>query len=1279
MKGSPSICTLIPARSRRPRDGSVLLLTLMVVSLLMVVVLAFVTLVRLELRSVVKYQDLHQARANAKLGAEMALARLQETAGPDTRVTLPASADASVTALPSNRMWTGVRDSAPFRMTDTGLEHNPDYNAHLGWLISTPPGEDPQPDTALFQAPFLPGTGNALLVGNGSVQEEDDAVAAPAVPLVASSGNPQGTFAFWVGDEASKAQVNLSDPFRTDGNPDTDAYRGMTIQRSGTEAFLDGFDPNDPQHDLLVGRAMLPDQLDLLNLSSQDMRTFFHDISLASYGLPTNIKRGGLKRDLTPVFEETITNGGTPGGTEYEALLAFQEGRIARLREETQALPASNPGYPEHVWNAMNAVTLRADQADPSNRELMFPPFSDMTLGYDVSGPKWAQLLSWAGVPQQSGNSATGLTPGRMTTGNFNPVPVIARYNLAVYWTLDWPRLKLHFIPSIVLWNPYDRPLNARDYYMSLTFKNQHMKGYKVNFRLRNPAWQNGDSFWSPQYDIRYQHSNFNTSINLKLEAEEIPAGAAIVYTMNRHQQMTTDSNGRVGESVYATLTAGLNGGGGYSFYVEHSNINDVIIAEADVYRNTYSSAWNQWDRAGLPLFFEDPANPGQADPDHRGNNLLPYPSRNIGINVNGIDPALGWEIVETVTTFTRGGTSDTKLLTPSLFLYPNPPPVPNAGNTRETSQPWAYLRHVHDTVPNNLHREGPESGIFPSIPGPPPSFPGNTNPFRPDQHDSFPLWGLSWGLRLPDSSYEYNTTVEGAGANLNAPIAWVAHYNPAAPYQGRSGADHKHYFASTQGYDNVPTYIGGFTLDPDYFDLSNFSDDDKHIFIGHSDSVPGGFLPGDIPRAILFQFPDSVDELTSPGALAMASLQSYGGPTSEANGGNIGSRIVQSKMGGGNLNPTYPIGNSFLHPLVRPDRAQQTYFPSGAGPVNPPISIPFSQREWGHDVRVSPRPYVTFRSQYDLSWVLNEMLWDDFFFTPDSNSRLRWQTGIANRGLDMSAQNVTMEGAFNINSTSLAAWRSLLLGMLDVEIANDSGESEPNPTEERLPFARAASPFGAAYSPSSGDTYDSMSNFTGYRRLTMAEVDRLAQAIVDEVATRGPFLSVADFVNRRLLSSGADPHDHRMMGTLQAAIEQAGLNESQESASDSTSMNILSDFQGSYQGVSHFFALQRDALTTPANRSAPGYFMQSDLLARIGSVLQARSDTFLIRAYGDIGDPDNPTARAWCELLVRRNSEYVDPADAAELHPDDVLPVNQVFGRRFEIIRFRWLTEEDV
>jgi len=54
---------------------------------------------------------------------------------------------------------------------------------------------------------------------------------------------------------------------------------------------------------------------------------------------------------------------------------------------------------------------------------------------------------------------------------------------------------------------------------------------------------------------------------------------------------------------------------------------------------------------------------------------------------------------------------------------------------------------------------------------------------------------------------------------------------------------------------------------------------------------------------------------------------------------------------------------------------------------------------------------------------------------------------------------------------------------------------------------------------------------------------------------------------------------------------------------------------------------------------------MQGDVLQSIGSVLTARSDTFVIRTYGEVLNPLDSTAapisRAWCEAVVQRLPDY--------------------------------------
>ena len=80
-------------------------------------------------------------------------------------------------------------------------------------------------------------------------------------------------------------------------------------------------------------------------------------------------------------------------------------------------------------------------------------------------------------------------------------------------------------------------------------------------------------------------------------------------------------------------------------------------------------------------------------------------------------------------------------------------------------------------------------------------------------------------------------------------------------------------------------------------------------------------------------------------------------------------------------------------------------------------------------------------------------------------------------------------------------------------------------------------------------------------------------------------------------------------------------------------------------------------------------------------SIMTVRGDTFRIRTCGEARDgTGNITARAWCEAVVQRLPEYIDPADEAEKTPDTLgSEANKAFGRRFVITSFRWLDSDEV
>ncbi|MFH1499636.1 MAG: hypothetical protein ABII82_17640 [Verrucomicrobiota bacterium] len=388
----------------------------------------------------------------------------------------------------------------------------------------------------------------------------------------------------------------------------------------------------------------------------------------------------------------------------------------------------------------------------------------------------------------------------------------------------------------------------------------------------------------------------------------------------------------------------------------------------------------------------------------------------------------------------------------------------------------------------------------------------------------------------------------------------------------------------------------------------------------------------------------------------------------------------------------------------------------------------------------------------YDASWLLNRTLWDRYYFSgvqadgsllnPRMISHRDESSTAAEVATDLqdyrkSAARLLISGGFNINSTSEQAWRAVLGGLnqlaYDPEANNGKGA---NSTTSRTtaafprfsrPLAGTGVPSGVAIDPSfngnesqyawfRGD--DMQSLWQGYRTLDENQIAQLARNVVDEIRARGPFTSLGDFVNRRLVNTtaymqgsgttrgeakpGLTNTQRRLFlsaikGTLQSAIDATyapatGAYPINELSNDSYWNNnrTMSSLQGG-DTTYYSLALARGDINDSSNKTpsrstaafAPKYLTQADVLSAIGSGLSARSDTFTIRAYGETVNPLDQTVegRAWCEAVVQRMPEYIDSqADAPETAPSALTSSdNQKYGRQYKIVSFRWLSPDEI
>jgi hypothetical protein len=410
--------------------------------------------------------------------------------------------------------------------------------------------------------------------------------------------------------------------------------------------------------------------------------------------------------------------------------------------------------------------------------------------------------------------------------------------------------------------------------------------------------------------------------------------------------------------------------------------------------------------------------------------------------------------------------------------------------------------------------------------------------------------------------------------------------------------------------------------------------------FTGFSEAL------SDVNRTVLFEASPGRTGLQSIGQLMHAPLFRSAPPgTSFANADAlITQRYRYTKYD--DLSPVYAIGNSLAHPKI--------------------LSL---TEKFSDNIHVENFfDYETVR--YDDSYLLNEALWDRYFLSSlpagsdpvPTNPRLMPIPSMPLvPGYETAASGLLVDGAFNVNSTSVEAWVAFLSSFLGKDVALQDGSSDET-GDDNSPFLRIGQPVGGAASMSSSPV-EARTTYDGYRRLDAEDIRKLATEMVRQVRLRGPFMSLADFVNRSL--DAADPEELQLRGALAEALRRSGVNEE------------LEVHPASPSGIPTWNA---DAEAGPRAENVPGWLSQADLLARLGNAISSRSDTFRIRAYGDKRAPNGDIrASARCEAIVQRLPEFVDPSDLPDEAAADLNPTNTTLGRRFRIVAFRWMTEDEL
>ena len=1340
---------------RSPGFSLILSLTVMAgLVLLTVTISAFITV---ESRMAMNQHLATRARLNAIVSMRLALAHLQQEAGPDQRATARADItqpDATASSI-RNPMWTGV--------WRTDLPDLPP-----AWLVS---GRDDQPAGAQsvslhqsinnpdypegYWAPWMAGSAPAQrdevpLVGLGSALPEQGnlpsgLVVLPKIALPDDETN--GSYAYWIGDEGIKARINLADDRSKKAG---DADQLIAIRSPVTQGMLKNL-PDQTQLTKLGTIAELPLLGGISNAlpgaGNFEKRAYFHDVSMTSAGVIADSRNGGLKRDLSQAFELSdsefaktefgegrfLDDNNTPDGAAGTHVGTGFAGRKARRNTDDPLM--------------MPIVTGPNSQSGSANGNLVAAPiYSRETPSGALRGPTWWALRDYHRLYKQIGWSAGGVGRGT-TTPTFrartfwpnvakarptgNPDDIGLPNNSIRNRVFGYSDIYNGDLPDSLNPNASDvlggdrgrlvtRPLHvaATPYVqrMSLVFSLSRSVAKQGNTTrnylylnitpvvvLHNPynvrmVWQSSKSTNSAAYPAVVTISDL-ASWNLKLKGSKPVTGASSEFSY----PITLSSSAKKQDSANTeTLNVYLRGSEADATITMDPGEMRVFSCEPISGSQATIAAWtpnfslsNQFT-IGRAIEVGDIVEKAYDIIDeNKAFRAEIVPGTTISLR-HGLDCWPGDEIRLGSVNNGYGSLHESLIRTSSeqteLVINRYDPPGASADRGRD------FLRGVSDIPYKYKDEKFTSNG------------PNNVTAV-------FAILDVS--LKTADATH--------------APFPTFTHSNPLAASLRASAAGRPR-----PGDPLDPTKEKGATGAPPSYQLTirgvtAWEDviqqpSNQTAYGGHAVSAAKG-----AERVILTEIP-----LTQPTSLA---------------------QYAHANFGVSDQHPLLAIGNSFASPYVQATKSFQNNGSNWTG--------------------------------YDQSYLLNAALWDGFFLsslapqmqTTDTsplipnhpeytapsgngsvNSSDQTTIGIEKKTLTQTVEELATNGgrldnpryvidsagmpgdllatslkdfrrsagvmlnlgAFNVNSTSVQAWKHFLGSAKKTAVGKLAETSPAADQNTRFPRALAKDLATAAVGNSTNP-----SNWSGLANLSDQQIAWLAEAVVAEnkarfqIQTRTesdsaistttrvfkgldkpatPYLGLAEFVNRFLCPETWASR----CGTLQSAILRAD-NENNAALSARlkygaseiavSAQSLASPTAGWFPHPDNVEVAARGASSqTHSAFAAPGNLLQSDLLQVLGSALATRSDTFTLRCFGQATEPTGDMAQAWLEVTVQRTPRFIDEINPPETGsaapkpltvgaPTSIDPtvsstltaINHLLGRRFKIISSRWLKPDEI
>ena len=1345
---SPTFSRSLRRHVLHPQRGFALIAAITLMLLLALISVGIMTLAATVARSSRTARVSEEARAQARLALEIAVGRLQSELGPDQRITAMSSILTNETdemsqsgvASPyvlgvwnSWSTWLNRANSSGQKIQETYAKGR--ESMFRRWLISSADEDLLRRWDSVTGANGLGRAakrdkGYVMMVGSGTLGANamDKTVYAGLVEIDASprtlvrTGLPDAKgnknfIAWWITGENLKARVNLPKYQDGQGNSAIEILARSWNTPTPDSTVIDGLSsygnslpsPTSGEYDTRIASIFTRGTLGLAGgRTAKTGHPYFHDVSLDSVGLLTDVRFGGLKKDLSlflsqPNLEQSEyyeNNGADVGIRPYgEADADGQQINIARR-------PISS-WKQLYFWNSLWKGKSEKNQ--------------------DTTAP-----LFWTGKNYMTTVAADKKDGNNVVMNNrytYLRQPILLRMYIFTGWMQAARTVNGRFYatgyqggrPVYVWWNPYNTPLEMGERSNPLGGFSFSNRIQPVQIQFTGAGYPDILGAWS---EVGYSFGNYG---NYPASNRAIPdAGNPFIDKLGNNKLSFKPGEVRV---FSHDLTRKKNEGDAY-----FSRGNDTTYKTTQSYNVGTSMTFVPG--VGNQLMLMKSSYAGNGVPDIP---VMKVYGANLLATTDELTPArlaqrtLGVRLSGNKSTLLAPGFSSLSLY--ELFMKPD--------NDNDSKFAFTLGTGLMDKNAGGLSMEDFDNGktiehYFPSF------FVMNWLSERPVEltvggnfkftEQFFNLLWTGFQERNPENN------ILGTPNPINNPF-WISYYGISAksaypPTDVNSrypdpNSDAKNADLRVKSWvHSSPFFWGGQMVNPTdvlrknhpyQFEFRRRRPDDytqlnledivaqvpedptgKAYFGPVAEDQVNRIVSCELPWHPPFSLAGLANFRLTPGWYDENTNTKVSGPQSLKRAKRI---AYQSGV------PGVGIGNSFADPMIPGDKIFYNY-----GEQEPDLAD-----YWDHGFMVndalwdswfvssmSDRPASFGGNAITANEVASSFVKNAFSSSPQSsnmlpNSRYRLNKGSSQestiqqdfsgeKNWEKAAKHLVYDGAFNVNSTSRGAWVALLNGLKERKVLYHTTEDStprmnPDNGNGNILLTRFGIGIGdtSRYGQPLFRNFESgdISTWSDYRSLKAAnsssdgsEVTRLADEIIKQVKLRGPFLNMSEFINRRLIASDKD--NLNLMGALQSAINKAGLNEKFDQ------INPIPE----YQGYPNSKASQGSPQT-----GAPGYLVQSDILAPLGNSLTVRDDTFTVRAYGQVTDPSGKRieSRAWCEAIVQRTPDYVDPTNTPETPAVKVDPtsgelvdsgltnINKAFGRRFKIISFRWLSPEEV